>query len=193
MISIDIKKHLTKFNDIYGKNSHESLYRGNVCVCVCVCVCVLVTQSCPTLCNPMDCTLPGFFVHGILQARILEWVAIPFSRGSSQPKDQTQISCITGYLYHLSYQGSPNIINPFMIILNDERLKTFPLILGTRQVSHSYHFYLPQYWKYYLSDKKKQGKECQIKMEEVKLSLIVDNMVLYIENPKSSSKYYQNK
>ena len=52
-------------------------------VCVCVCVCVLFTQSCPTLCNPMDCSLPGFSVHGILQARLLEWIAIPFSRGFS--------------------------------------------------------------------------------------------------------------
>ena len=48
------------------------------CVCVCVCVCVLVTQSCPTLCDLMDCSLPGSSVHGILQARILEWVAISF-------------------------------------------------------------------------------------------------------------------
>ena len=40
-------------------------------------------QSCPTLCNPVDCSLPGFYVHGILQARILEWVTISFSRGSS--------------------------------------------------------------------------------------------------------------
>ena len=44
---------------------------------------VLVTQSCSTLCNPVDCSPPSFSVHGILQARILEWVAIPFSRGSS--------------------------------------------------------------------------------------------------------------
>ena len=44
---------------------------------------VLVTQSCPTLCDPMDCNTPGSFVLGILQARVLEWVAIPFSRGSS--------------------------------------------------------------------------------------------------------------
>ena len=43
---------------------------------VCVYVCVLVAQSCPALCNPMDCSPPGFFVHGILQARILEWVAV---------------------------------------------------------------------------------------------------------------------
>ena len=50
-----------------------------------------VGQSCPTPCNPMDYT-----VHGILQTRILEWVAIPFSRGSSQPRDWTQISCVAG-------------------------------------------------------------------------------------------------
>ena len=52
---------------------------------------VKVTQSCPTLCNPMDYT-----VHGILQVRILEWVAFPFSRGSSQTRDRTQISCTAG-------------------------------------------------------------------------------------------------
>ena len=49
-----------------------------------------VTQSCLTLCDPMDCSLPSSSVHGILQARVLEWVAISFSRGSSRPKDQTQ-------------------------------------------------------------------------------------------------------
>ena len=48
---------------------------------------VLVPQSCPTRCDSMDCSSPGFSVHGILQARILEWVAYPFSRGSSQSKD----------------------------------------------------------------------------------------------------------
>ena len=52
---------------------------------------VKVTQSCLTLCDPMDYT-----IHGILQARILEWVAFPFSRGSSQPRDRTQVSCIAG-------------------------------------------------------------------------------------------------
>ena len=50
-----------------------------------------VTQSCPTLCNPVDCSLPGSSVHGIFQVRILEWVAISFSRGSSQPRDRTQV------------------------------------------------------------------------------------------------------
>ena len=57
---------------------------------------VLVAQSCLTVCDPMDGSPPGSSVHGILQARILEWVAIPFSRGSSQPRDQTQDSHITG-------------------------------------------------------------------------------------------------
>ena len=51
---------------------------------------VLVAQLCLTLCDPMDCSLPGFSVHGILQARTLEWVAISFSWGSSWPRDQTQ-------------------------------------------------------------------------------------------------------
>ena len=51
---------------------------------------VKVTQLCLTLCDPMD------YVHGILQARILEWVAFPFSEGSSQPRDQTQVSHIAG-------------------------------------------------------------------------------------------------
>ena len=57
---------------------------------------VLVTQPCPTLCNPTDRSPPGSSVHGILQARILEWVAISFSRGSSPPRDRTQVSCIAG-------------------------------------------------------------------------------------------------
>ena len=54
----------------------------------------LTTQSCPTLCDPMSYT-----VHGILQARILEWVTFPFSRGSSQPRDQTQVSLIAGRFF----------------------------------------------------------------------------------------------
>ena len=55
---------------------------------------VKVAQSCPTLCDPLDYT-----VQGILQARILEWVAFPFSRGSSQPKDQTPVSPIAGRFF----------------------------------------------------------------------------------------------
>ena len=58
----------------------------------------LVTQTCPTLCNPMDCSLPGSSVHGILQARILEWIL--FSSGSSKPRDRTQISYIAGGFFN---------------------------------------------------------------------------------------------
>ena len=66
-----------------------------------------VSQSCPILCNPMDCSLPGSSVHGIFQARILEWVVISFSRRSSQHRDWTQVSRIVGrHFYHLSHQGS---------------------------------------------------------------------------------------
>ena len=62
---------------------------------------VLSTQLCLTLCRPVDCNSPGFSVHGIVQARILERVAISYSRESSQPRDQTLISCIAWkILYH---------------------------------------------------------------------------------------------
>ena len=64
-----------------------------------LCSCVLVTQLCLTHCDPMDCSLPGPFVHGLLQARLLEWVAISYSRESSQPRDRTQVSYIAGEFF----------------------------------------------------------------------------------------------
>ena len=60
---------------------------------ICVCVC-LIAQSCLTLCDPLDCSPPGISVRGILQARILEWVAVSSSRGSSQPRDGTPVTCL---------------------------------------------------------------------------------------------------
>ena len=60
---------------------------------------VLVAQSCLTLSDPMDCSLPGSSVHGILQARILEWITIPFSRVSSWPRDQPAVSCTAGRFF----------------------------------------------------------------------------------------------
>ena len=65
---------------------------GILCLKVCACS---VIQLCPTLCDSMDCSLPGSSVHGISQARILQWVAIFFSRGSSWPKDWNCVSCIS--------------------------------------------------------------------------------------------------
>ena len=59
-------------------------------------VCVLGAQLCLTLCDPVYCSPPGPFVHGIFQVRILEWVAIFFSRGSSAPRDPAWVSCIAG-------------------------------------------------------------------------------------------------
>ena len=77
---------------------------------VCAELC-LVTQLCPTFCGPMDCSPPGSSVHGIFQARILEWVVISYSRGSSQPRDRTRVSCISSIsrwiLYHCATWESP--------------------------------------------------------------------------------------
>ena len=79
-----------------------------------------VSQSCRTLCNPMDCSPPGSSVHGILQARVLEWVAIPFSKGSSQPSNQTQVSCIAGGFFTFCSRealgGVP--LFPYLAVIN---------------------------------------------------------------------------
>ena len=69
-------------------------------VCVCVCVCVLVAQLCLTLCNPMDCSPPDSSIHGILQARIMDWVVSSFSEVSSQSRVQTCISCIDRWILY---------------------------------------------------------------------------------------------
>ena len=80
--------------------------------------CVILLFSCVwlfatlTLCNPMDCSLPGSFVHEISQARILEWVAISFSRGSSWSRDWTQVSCIARWiLYHWVTRKGQCVLN----------------------------------------------------------------------------------
>ena len=73
-------------------NSPPKMWCVCMCVCVCVCVCVKSLQLCLTLCNPMDCSPPGSSVHGILQAKILEWAATSSSRGSSQPRHKIGVS-----------------------------------------------------------------------------------------------------
>ena len=62
---------------------------------VCACMHVKSLQSCVTLCDSMDCSPPGSSVHGVFQVRILEWVVIPFSRGSSRPRDQAHVSFVS--------------------------------------------------------------------------------------------------
>ena len=71
-------------------------------------MCVLVTQSCLPLSDPMNCSLWGFSVHGILQARILEWIAIPFFRGSFRPRVRTLVSCIGGKFFTVWATGKSN-------------------------------------------------------------------------------------
>ena len=72
-------------------------------------------MSCPTLCDPMDYSPPGSSVRGIFQARILEWVAMPSSKGSSQPRDQTRGSCI-----------SDGVLYKYQLSLSDLMLQCFP-------------------------------------------------------------------
>ena len=78
---------------------------------------VLVAQLCPTLYNPMDCSPPGSSVHGTLQARILEWVAIPFSGESFQPSDRTQVSHIVADSLPSEPPGKPKILGGGAIII----------------------------------------------------------------------------
>ena len=105
-----------------------------MCVCLCVsvsvtvqevltsylwyvCVSVSVTQSCLTLCDRMDCSPPGSSVHGILQARMLECVAMPFSRGSTWPRDWTQASFIAGrWFTSWAIREAPSIIHIVLVV-----------------------------------------------------------------------------
>ena len=73
-----------------------------------------VTQLYPTLCNPMDCSLPGSSVHRILQSRILQWVAIPFSRGFSWPRDWTQVSHMQADSLPSELPGKPMVLKELL-------------------------------------------------------------------------------
>ena len=93
--------HVGTKKNISQNTDQHCLYKvyaqcHEVCVCVCVCVCV---QSCRLFCDPMDCIPSGSYVHGISQVRILEWVAISYSRGSPWSKDQTHVSCLTNIFF----------------------------------------------------------------------------------------------
>ena len=90
--------------------SHPYMTTGKTIVVI-----VLVTQSCPTLCDPTDCSPPGSSVYGILQARILQWIAIPFSRGSSQSRDRTQVSCVAGRFFTVWATGKTRKTIPLTI------------------------------------------------------------------------------
>ena len=96
---------------------------------------VLFSQWCLILCSPMGYSLPSPSVHGILQARILAWVAIPFSRGSSPPRDRTQVSLIAGRLFIIWATREVHIHFQFYMEYSlSQRLSTFCLI-GTSRAS----------------------------------------------------------
>ena len=92
---------------------------------------VLIAQLCLTLCNHVDYSPPGSSVHGILQARILEWVAILFSRGCFWPEDRTWVSCIAGRFFTiwvtretLDYLGGSQIQSQVLLIYKGRRFNT---------------------------------------------------------------------
>ena len=86
-------QHLLPFSSLSFHFVNSFLHREKL---LSFAVVLCYTKTCLTLCNAMDCSLPGSSVHGILWARISEWIAIPFSRGFSQPKDRIWVSCIAG-------------------------------------------------------------------------------------------------
>ena len=105
------------------------------------CACGLSLQSCLTLCNPIDYSPPGFSVHGILQAGILEWIAMPSSKGSSWPRDWTHESCISyiagGFFTHWATWEAP-------VLNTDNSFKTCLF----------FYFFKPFFFKYMLNLKK---------------------------------------
>ena len=103
-------------------------------------MCVLVAQSCPTLCNPMDCSPPGSSVHGILQARILEWAAISFSRGSYQPWSLLKFMSIESVML----SNRLILCNPLLLLPS-----IFPSIRVFSSES-ALHIRCPKYWSFSL-------------------------------------------
>ena len=106
---------------------------------------VLVAQSCPTLCDSMDCSPPGSSFHGILQARMLKWVAMPFSKRSSQPRDQTQVSCIAGWFFIVwaTWEAPVSIKTSLTPVLILHQL--LPAMLQPSPYPSSFHLFLCLY------------------------------------------------
>ena len=110
-----------------------------------VVVVVLVAQSCLTLCNPMDRSLPGSSVHGILQARILQWVAILFSRGSSRSRDRTpSLPHCRKILYCLSHQGLFGMLLKDYICLKYLHGSWLSVVLPWSPVTYQYFTFCPK-------------------------------------------------
>ena len=111
---------------------------------------VKVTQSCVTFCYPMDCRTTGSCVHGILQARLLEWVAISFSRGSSWPRDWNLVSCIAGRFFTIwaTREAQDSSMAPNAFALQPELFATgrSRRVMCFRPGSHTGSCLLPYKW-----------------------------------------------
>ena len=113
---------------------------------------LLDTQSCLTLCNPRDCNLPGSSVHGILQARVLEWVAYPFSRGSSWPRDQTCVSCIAGRFFTAGPPGEPCLSGLFTKLQKPFFFTNLPMEKWQLRKVRQCNYFLSRYYKITLAN-----------------------------------------
>ena len=110
--NIQIQNKASRISALQELNFYIFAYPSYLIFLLC-CVCAKSLQSCLTLCDPIDCSPPGSPIHGNLQAGILEWVTMPSSRGSSQPRDRNCLSyifCVSRQvLYHQCHLGSPHI------------------------------------------------------------------------------------
>ena len=108
--------HFVLLSSITWLRHSKSLFPGlsNVSLCS-------VTQSCLTLCKPLAGDLPDSLVHRILQARILEWVAMSYSRGSSQPRDRTHVSCVSciagGFFTHWATREAQSVSTSTLLLM----------------------------------------------------------------------------
>ena len=139
-----------------------------------------VTQLCPTPCNPVDCRPPGSSVHGMLQARILEWVAISFSKGSSQLRDQTQVSCIAGWFFTTEPPRKPDAsttrLEKHMLMLGEEILRAFShgqscKVASERALSESpgsQVFPYPWVW-FFLASSRRKGETISVQLKYPKI------------------------
>ena len=131
--------------------SHSTSWRCIVCACS-------VIQSCLTLCNARDCSLLDTSIHGIFQARILEWVAISYSRGSSWPRNWTCISCDfcigRQILYHwatweaLQCNSQPQIYQGYYMYASS--IVCVTVVCNAMRQKYFYWYFIPFYFKYIL-------------------------------------------
>ena len=109
-------------------------------------LCAKLLQSCLTLCDTMDCSPPGFSVHGILQEKTLDWIARSFSRGSSWPRDRTHVSYIScigrQVLYHWCHLGSPKIFTELLFCASGSAIVCGNTTVSKAKNSSSHTAYL---------------------------------------------------